>query len=217
MHEPHDIEGRDAGREISAGPLVHADDDIESQRTASPPQGHSLKAAQLRRTWSTRALLATGLLSFLGGILAWHIVGFWSFVSTILYNPDGAETAISAPLTIEQQQVASAVAANQAPASASRDAPAAKSAKAESTITGAHRPPANADTLAELLQCAEALKGETQAIVHACPPLRQRLPMAQVSTRGNRQLDAREAARRLATGWQTGIATIETGTLPDRP
>lgn len=159
----------------------------------------------------------TGLFSFLCGALAWHLVGFWSFVSAIVYNPDPEHVAMSAPEPIAHRQAATTtLPPTPPPPAAVRNAKAHATGKATSTITGANRPPANANSLAELLQCAEARKGGAETIVHACPPLRRRLPMASAPTRGNRQLDAREAARRLANGWQTGIATIETGSLPDR-
>ncbi len=218
MRDRHNIADRDAGWPSLVGPLTHAQPPITPPPEASDSSAIECDTAHRSRTWSTRSLVVTGLLSFLGGIFAWHIIGFWAFVSAIVYNPDGTETAISAPDNITQQKADGSTQAANGTSSSPANAPATmKAAKADTIVTGVHRPPANADTLAELLQCAEALKGEKEAIVHACPPLRQRLPMASTSSRSNRQLDAREAARRLATGWRTGIATIETGTLPDRP
>ena len=72
-----------------------------------------------------------------------------------------------------------------------------------------------APTLADLLQCSEARRagGSGPASVKACPPLRQRLPSVDTAVRGDRQLDAREAAERLARGWATGVSRIETGSL----
>lgn len=150
--------------------------------------------------WSTPAVVLTGLVCFLGGALTWHLVGFWTFVSAILYNPD-PETSSPARPTAAAPPVTTA---------------APQTAKAPTTVHGLQRPHVTSDTLADLLQCAEARKSPGDTVVTACPPLRRRLPMAIASTRGNRQLDAREAARRLATGWETGVAPIETGSLPGR-
>ena len=146
-------------------------------------------------------MVLTGAGCFLSGALAWHFVGFWAFVSAIVYNPDDTDS-VARPLPVQKVAAPAAAPVSEAPG------------KAETTIAGLARPPAASDTLSELLQCAEARKTASGALVTACPPLRQRLPIAAGATRGNRQLDAREAARRLATGWQTGIATIETGSIP---
>ena len=90
------------------------------------------------------------------------------------------------------------------------------SKKAPNTINGTTRPHVSTETLADLLQCAEARKGDSEVSVHACPPMRRRLPHTESTERANRQMDAREAARRLTNGWQTGVATIETGALPSQ-
>jgi len=191
---------------------------------AGPTATHSVQGkpahrfASQARTWSTRALLTTGSISFVCGALAWHIIGFWSFVSGIVFNPDGAPPLIGVPSTTEQIATEIGTApvtthkGDPAPAKATTATPA---RKAPDAVNGAHRPPASSETLAELLQCAEARKGEAGTSVYACPPLRRRLPHYAGGSRANRQLDAREAARRLAEGWQTGVATIETGSLQD--
>lgn len=169
------------------------------------------------RTWSTRTLLATCATSFVCGAVVWHMIGFWSFVSVIMFNPDGALPAIG--MSGSKQQIAAASGTSATTPDSARSPPAkpvGPAQKAPDTIYGTHRPPASTETLADLLQCAEARKGEASASVHACPPLRRRLPYGTSASRANRQLDAREAARRLAEGWQTGVATIETGALPSR-
>lgn len=176
-----------------------------------------------RRTWSTRTLASTGVACFICGAIAWHMIGFWTFVSGIMFNLDGTETAVGLPDTLQQASASqdgtpSPKPDTTAPTTAMNEhvRPAARSTKAPDPIAGTHRPPANSETLADLLQCAEARKRDAGASVHACPPMRRRLPIAAHSSRGNRQLDAREAAQRLTDGWQTGVATIETGSLPPR-
>jgi hypothetical protein len=210
VHEQHDIPTRHEGWDAAPHHPRHASMAAECNRapTASTPL-----EPRWTRSWSTHALVATGLACFLGGALAWHVIGFWSFVSDIVYNPDGTETAISVPSSASQ---ATPKRAKDRKTTAAATPALARSSKPETTITGAQRPPVNAETLADLLQCAEAHKTEGNAHVHACPPLRKRLPIAADSSRGNRQLDAREASRRLARGWKTGVAPIETGSLPNR-
>ena len=210
MHEQHDIRMRREDWYAAPHHPGHASMASECNRA---PTGSIPLAPRWTRCWSTRALVVTGLTCFVGGALVWHVIGFWSFVSDIVYNSDGAESAISVP-TSTSQTTPQSVRDRTTNAAATRAL--ARSSKPETTISGAQRPPANAATLADLLQCAEAHKAEGNAHVHACPPLRKRLPIAAASSRGNRQRDAREAARRLATGWQTGVAPIETGSLPDR-
>ncbi len=65
----------------------------------------------------------------------------------------------------------------------------------------------------DLLECAEARKSIGVVTVQACPPLQRGLAQAEGSSRGSRQLDAEEAARRLATGWETGVSMITTGSV----
>lgn len=147
------------------------------------------------------------------------MIGFWSFVSGIVFNPDRDPSEID--LTVKKQQIAAASDTTRPPPPLYLPPPETGTAsvpgpKASGTVDGSHRPPANTETLTDLLQCAEARKGEAAASVQACPPMRRRLPHTIGSARGNRQLDAREAARRLSDGWQTGVATIETGSLPKR-
>lgn len=172
--------------------------------------------------WRTRTLIGTGVVAFLAGALFWHLVGFWSFLSGIVFNPqDGAITAIARPPTLQEAQRSTKAAghlttSDSEVATADQRSPAALVPSPNETL-----PPTGAATeiLAELLQCSEAIKSprtNEPAVVHACPPLRQRLPQGQASERANRQLDAHEAAHRLANGWQTGISPIETGSLPGR-
>lgn len=155
----------------------------------------------------------------MSGALAWHLVGFWSFISGIVFNPGNAPPADARPLSTHQIAAATGAPGSIAPRQPALPEPGTASAasrKASGAVDGTHRPSASPETLAELLQCAEARKGATGVIVHACPPLRHRLPHNASTSRASRQLDAHEAARRLADGWQTGVAAIETGSLPGR-
>ena len=160
-------------------------------------------------------MLATTVVSFVSGALFWHLVGFWTFLSGVVFNENGADEA-SRPTAVAAREGALRPAAP--PARNSLKEPASLAA-AELGREGrnAGTPPvqhAISESLADLLQCSQARKSDGPSVVQACPPLRRRLPVASSSQRGNRHLDAREAAERLATGWQTGVARIETGSLP---
>jgi len=210
LEAPRASEWQGAAADVPYQPPAPAAEATHAQAADAPA---TIAAATAYRGWSTRSLVFTGILCFICGALTWHLVGFWSFVSAILYKPDRTDSASRpAPVaTVTQPQPAAAKPPSQPQAATASDE---KITKAPHTIDGVARPPATADTLADLLQCAEARKSDAGAVVAACPPLRRRLPVAVASTRGNRQLDAREAARRLTSGWQTGVATIETGSLP---
>lgn len=168
--------------------------------------------------WRTRTLVGTGVLAFFAGALVWHLVGFWSFLSGIVFNPQGGET-ITRPQTVRDgsssTKAAGYLTANPGgPAAAAPKSPTPPAHTQAAPVV----PPAAAATevLAELLQCTVALKSSAThlpTLVQACPPLRQRLPLSTGAQRADRQLDAREAANRLANGWQTGVSQIETGSI----
>ena len=175
------------------------------------------------RSCSKRTLLATSTLSFICGALVWHFIGFWSFVSGIVFNSDEPQPMIVAPRSTNEIVASSTSKSPNAriaePSSAKTGTAIKTTSKATDTITGDRPPQATAETLSDLLQCAEARKtskSSEEVSVLACPPMRRRLPHNANTARANRQLDAREAARRLADGWQTGVAIIETGSLSDR-
>lgn len=160
-------------------------------------------------------MLATTVVSFLAGALFWHVVGFWTFLSGVVFNPNGAdETSRMPAISARDGGLQSSAKAPGTPAKEA--APLAVSADRRENRDAA-TPPAQSsihESLAELLQCSQARKSDGPSVVQACPPLRQRLPVVAGGQRGNRHLDAREAAERLATGWQAGVARIETGSLP---
>lgn len=132
------------------------------------------------------------------------MIGFWAFVSGILYNQEATTAVESEPAPVIAK-----------PANVTRISHNALNTKQQNNITNTERPQTATETLADLLQCAEVHKPtQGDATVKACPPLRRHLQHA-LAVRGNRQLDAREAAQRLATGWQTGVSQVETGSLPN--
>lgn len=196
-------------------PLLHQ----PGVQTAPPLAADSKALAR----WRTRTLIGTSVLAFLAGALAWHLVGFWSFVSGIVFNPQGGET-IARPATVRDGAVSAKASGHlpQMPASAGAATaavtPLTPATPSVQAVAAYNAPPSTAasEVLADLLQCSIASKSpgtHLPTIVHACPPMRQRLPQVSGSQRADRQLDAREAANRLANGWQTGISQIETGSI----
>ncbi len=156
------------------------------------------------RRLATRSVFITGALCFLAGAAAWHLVGFWAFVSGIVYNQEETKLAGSpAPATEKPENVALL-------------AGGAVNPKQQKNAASTQKAQAVVETLADLLQCAEVRRATSgHATVKACRPLRSRLQHAPAE-RGNRELDSREAAERLATGWKTGVSAIETGSLPEQ-
>lgn len=160
--------------------------------------------------WRTRTLIGACVLAFFAGALIWHLVGFWSFLSGIVFSPHGGET-IARPAAVRDGAATAKADGHPptAPANAGRLATAAQHSPVPPAAT-------TTEELADLLQCSVALKSPSThlpTLVQACPPLRQRLPLSTGSQRADRQLDAREAADRLANGWQTGVSQIETGSI----
>lgn len=161
--------------------------------------------------WRTRTVVGISVSAFFAGALVWHLVGFWSFLSGIVFNAQGGEI-IARPAAVRDG--AATTKADHHPPAAPANAGRLAAAAPHSPV-----PPAATATevLAELLQCSVALKSprtHSPTLVQACPPLRQRLPLSTGSQRADRHLDAREAASRLANGWQTGVSQIETGSIP---
>lgn len=220
-HQFADFAAGESPRVQAGGEGVHdrvdiGEDRIEAARGRKPAPGDDARRAtrQVPSGWRTRSMLATAVVSFVAGALTWHLVGFWTFVSGIVFNPqDGRGVLASQPhVSAVSGESAQATAGlpKTTPLSTAAQAPALPSPPAAT---------AGSETLADLLQCTQARKGaddSKSAVVQACPPLRRRLPTARASLRANRQLDAREAAERLARGWHTGVSAIETGALPAR-
>lgn len=149
----------------------------------------------------------TAVLGFVAGALFWHFVGFWSFVAEVAFNDDGK----SPSRLINLDTARSVTLPANSPA-----APAPAIVTASAQLPSANAEHANGDVLSDLLQCTEARRpgAPGEALIIACPPMRRRLPHGRVAGRADRQMDAREAAERLANGWETGVSRIETGSLP---
>lgn len=193
-----------------------ADLTITNFSNDEPPHHSPARLRTRARSWSTRTLVTTSVASFVCGALVWHMIGFWSFVSGIMFNPDDTPPSIGRPDKSEQIATATGTSDTAVLKRTAHPTATSPTRKAPETVNGVRRPRTSSETLADLLQCAEARRETTGVNVHACPPLRQRLPHNTAISRANRQLDAREAARLLAEGWQTGVATIETGSLQRR-
>lgn len=149
----------------------------------------------------------TAALGFILGVLFWHFVGFWSFVAEVAFNDDS-----KSPYRLINLDTARSVTL---PANAPTD-PAPPIVTASRQPISADAEHANGDVLSDLLQCTEARRPDApgEALIIACPPMRRRLPHGRMAGRADRQMDAREAAERLANGWATGVSRIETGSLP---
>ena len=191
------------------------------ETTGRAPEGEAARAdlpsplvagPERKRRWMP---YWTGFVGFVLGVLFWHFVGFWSFVSEVAFNGD----EVKSPSRLINLETARSVRASEHAAAEARVAaapqpskpPVAAAAPADTGSTEA----GDGDVLSDLLQCTEVrpLRGEGDVDVHACPPLRQRLARSSSAQRGDRMMDAREAADRLANGWQTGVSRIETGSL----
>mgnify|MGYP000196764827 CR=1 FL=1 len=164
-----------------------------------------------------RKALWTGLAGFVAGAVFWHMVGFWSFVSQVVYNQDEAKS----PSRLVNLEGAKAVSAAGGSLLANARPPAGNTtigdgvvASADARQAASPAQPAS-DVLHELLQCSQVrrVSGTGEVAVSACAPLARRLPNGQLASRGDRQMDAREAEQRLLNGWSPGVSRIETGSL----
>ncbi|MCB1505543.1 MAG: hypothetical protein KDJ47_11255 [Hyphomicrobiaceae bacterium] len=181
------------------GPSQPEDEALAASTCETAPAGPAASR------WSTRSVALIGLLGFTAGALTWHLVGFWTFVSVIVFNPQDDTAGQSHTSTVIKTSAVTTAPTAQPAATPATSQP---QPSAPTAVT--------AESLTDLLQCSEARKATNETIVQACPPLRQRIPAVAANTRANRQLDAREAANRLANGWSTGVSSIETGALPTR-
>lgn len=184
-------------------------DTATKAEAADVPEGTLARPRGVRRRWWLPWW--TGVAGFVLGVLFWHLVGFWSFVSEVAFNGDDPKS----PSRLIDLEAARSVRASAEAVEAAR--PAAETSATTGNVANADPADGGAsDSLSDLLQCSEARRpadnGDTDVL--ACPPLRRRLPFTrQTATRADRQMDAREAAERLANGWETGVSRIETGSL----
>lgn len=190
------------------GPPVSGAETAAKRATSGDPAESAVARADARSDRRKWLPWWTGLAGFFLGVLFWHFVGFWSFVSEVAFNGDEAKS----PSRLINLDAARSVGASARATGTARPLPnvSGKDADAESAES------AGSDVLDDLLQCSEARRpaGNGDTDVLACPPLRRRLPSGrQAAARADRQMDAREAAERLANGWETGVSRIETGSL----
>ncbi|MBL8565173.1 MAG: hypothetical protein JNM89_05600 [Hyphomicrobiaceae bacterium] len=160
----------------------------------------------------SRKALWAGVGGFVAGAVFWHLVGFWSFVSQVVYNQDEAKSP-SRLVNLEEAKAVSAAGGALLANALSRAA----DAKVAAAETREAAPPASSasDGLHELLQCTQVrrISVEGEVALSACAPVARRLPNGQLASRGDRQMDAREAEHRLLNGWSPGVSRIETGSL----
>lgn len=167
-----------------------------------PPQAEPQQAVAGRengRGWAKNLKsLATG---FIAGVAFWHLIGFWSFISQMAFNPD--------PVARRSAELVETPADRSEEMSAASRAPATKPANPSKPVG-----PEKAMAGAFDANCSALVLDRKARTVAAAPCLPSRLVLVDAGARGRQDLAVADLIeRQLAERLGLSASRIETGSI----